>query len=153
MKELNESLLNYCYYSICFGEFVQESEKTNNRIKDKRESPDYYEIFATENKSASSLYKNQISTLIDNQNVNVDIKISKMKEKIDKVNSFIGINFNEKENKVKINKEKILYSLKNEEKNYGDLSVKYLFEQEKLYKEINSLKYQMKSMNKQKKKI
>ena len=76
-----------------------------------------------------------------------------MKENIDKVNSFIGINFNEKENKVKINKEKILYSLKNEEKNYGDLSVKYLFEQEKLYKEINSLKYQMKSMNKQKKKI
>ena len=41
---------------------------------------------------------------------------------------------------------------KNEEQNFGDLSVKYLFEQDNLKKEINSLKNKMKSMEKENKK-
>ena len=112
MQELNEPLLNYCYSSICFGEFVEESKKTNNRIKDKRENPDYYQIFATENKSAFDLYKTQIETLNNNPNDNADDKIRKIKEKINKVNSVIGINFNKKEVMDTIDEEKILYLLK-----------------------------------------
>ena len=194
MKELNESFLNYCYSSICFGEFVKKSEETNNRIKDKRESPDFYKIFATENKSASSLYKSQIEVLYDNPNDNMDEKIRKIKEKIDKVKSVIGINFDEMENmdeeqilfllknyvidKIKniflkdfnlmhllavytndycissfgLNYKIIKFMKKNEDQICGDLSVKYLFEQDNLNKEINSLKNKMKSMEKENKK-
>lgn len=194
MKELNESFLNYCYSSICFGEFVKKSEETNNRIKDKRESPDFFKIFATENKSASSLYKSQIEVLYDNPNDNMDEKIRKIKEKINKVKSVIGINFDEMENmdeeqilfllknyvidKIKniflkdfnlmhllavytndycissfgLNYKIIKFMKKNEDQNCGDLSVKYLFEQDNLNKEINSLKNKMKSMEKENKK-
>ena len=81
MKELNESFLNYCYSSIWFGEFVEESEKTNNGIKDKRESPDFYQIFATKNKSASSIYKSQIEALYDNPNDNMDKNLEKWRKK------------------------------------------------------------------------
>ena len=194
MKELNESFLNYCYYSICFGEFVKKSEETNNRIKDKRENPDFYKIFSNENKPSSNLYKSQIEVLNDNPNDNMDEKIRKIKEKINKVKSVIGINFEEMEN---MDEEQILYLLKNyvidkikniflkdfnlmhllavytndycissfglnykiiklmkknEDQNCGDLSVKYLFEQDNLNKEINSLKNKMKSMEKENKK-